>query len=223
MTTPNGNSYRDQNGRAPARPQLEQGTRSKITFDPPRVPVILTPEAIPANPVPGRNGPQFQWLFQGHQIAWFDPDFHAELCACLEVSNCRDLAITKHVQRGQPPRFTVQGVADETEPQQPGGFDPPQPPPVPRRPTPAQTAARRIDEIKRSQAKPSRVWPTVEAAEAETAPPCNAMSQALMEAMLAVHEVLAIATAHGMPWKPSSEDIRALAITIYIHSNGGKK
>ena len=205
------------NGRGARAPQLEQGTRTKITFDPPRVPVILTPEAIPANPVPGRNGPQYQWLFQGHQIAWFDPDVHNELIACIEVSGCRDIAITKHVRKGTPPRFEVQAVDDETEPAEPAP-----PPRSAPRPAPAQTAARRINEIQRSQAKPPRFIPE-ESVEAETAPPCNAMSEALMEAMLAVHEVAAITSAHGMAVSWRAEDIRALAITIYITKNGGRK
>ena len=209
------NSYTDLNngngrGAHSAPPQSRPGftnTRTKISFDPPRVPVCLTPEIVPTRSVDGRNGPQYMWFFKGDQVAWFDPDFHQEICACIETTGCRDIAITKHVRKGTPPRFEVQPIAEETgEPA--------------ARPAPAQTAARRIEEIRKGA--PPR-FHHEEPVERETAPPCNQMSAALMEAMLAVHEVLAIATAHGMPWKPSSEDIRALAITIYIQSNGGRK
>src|SRR5579863_799933 len=142
-----GNSYQERQG-AP-RPAsyfnggAKEGTsslREKISFDPPRVPVILRPEKVPAHPVEGKFGPQFRWEFEGNQVAWFDPDVHREICACLEVSGCNEIAITKHVRRGQQPRFEVQGVDDLTR--------------EPARPAPAATAARRINEIQRSQPRP---------------------------------------------------------------------
>lgn len=223
----NGNSYQEQ-GRAPRAHQAyfnggaKNGAgsmREKISFDPPRVPVILRPENVPAHPVMGKFGEQYRWEFEGNQVAWFDPDVHKEICACLEVSGCNEIAITKHVRRGQQPRFEVQGVDDQTG--------------QPARPAPAQTAARRIAEIQNGQpggydpappaprkplprVGPSRVWQNESASEAETAPPANAMAAALVEAIIACQEVIGIATANGIAWKPSSEDIRALAITIYI-------
>jgi hypothetical protein len=227
----NGNGYQlpkaNEQGRAQRAPQqISNGTRTKISFDPPRVPVLLRPESVPTRSVEGRDGPQYMWFFADNQVAWFDPDFHQEILACLEVSGCNEIAITKHVRRGQPPRFEVQPVRDETE--QPGGYDPAPPPPPARRQSVAEVAARRIEEIKRSQAAPPRGpseprFHHEEAIEAETAPHCNAMFTALMEAMMAVHEAIAIATAQGLTWKPTGEDIRALAITIYIQSHGGRK
>jgi hypothetical protein len=217
----NGNAY--QEGRAPARGPAaasSSGTRSRLTFDPPGVPTFVRPEMVPTRSVEGRNGPQYMWMFEGAGIAWFDPDFHQELCACIETSGAAELAITKHVRKGQPPRFEVQPVAEVDEQ--------PQPPVTPRswprsrgeaKANVPAVAARRIQEVKARAPQHNHE----EANERETAPPCNSMAAALMEAMLAVHEVIAIATAHGVPWKPSSEDIRALAITIYINQNGGRK
>jgi hypothetical protein len=222
---PNGNGYQlpqtNHQGRAQRAPQqISNGTRTKISFDPPRVPVLLKPENFPTRSVDGRDGPQYMWFFEGGQVAWFDPDFHEEIRSCMEVSNCTEIAITKHVRKGQRPRFEVQPVE---EIQQPGGFDPAPPPPSPSRPSVAQTAARRIDEIKRATPPQLPFTQQPEAPPNFATPPCNAMSAALMEAMLAVHEVIAIATAHAIAWKPSAEDIRALAITIYIQSHGGRK
>ena len=219
----NGNAY--QEGRAPARgpaAATSRGTRTRLTFDPPNVPTFVRPEQVPTRTVDGRNGPQYMWLFEDEGIAWFDPDFHQELCACIETSGAAELAITKHVRKGQPPRYEVQPVAEETEPGT--EFTPTReqqsnsPKSWPRSRAEAKAnvpavAQRRIQEVKKTL--PPRAHHE-EAVERETAPPCNGMAAALMEAMLAVHEVIAIATAHGVPWKPSSEDIRALAITIYI-------
>lgn len=227
-----------QNGGAATRraPQYFGTTavQTKVTFDPPHVPVILRPTMVPTRPVPGKFGEQFKWEFEGDLVAWFDPDVHKEICACLEVAGCSEIAITKTVRRGEAPRFEVQPVRDETE----GGH--PAPPPRSRAEARAQvpaTAARRIEEIKaaapnsnpfNSPRDPASTstrprFHHEEAIEAETAPPSSTMAEALMEAMLAIHEVIAIATAHSIAWKPSSEDIRALAITIYIQKCGGRK
>jgi hypothetical protein len=202
----NGNSYQDRG--AQARPQMK-ATRTKVTFDPPRVPVFLRPEAVPTNPVDGRNGPQFMWLFQDDQIAWFDPDFHAELIACLQMNpEGVELAITKHVRRGTPPRFEVQPVA---EVQEPGGYDPP-PPPLRREPPPV-TAARRIEEIKSSQAKPK--YHFEEAIEAETHEPKESLTKALIAAITACHEAAAIANAVGIKFVPTPAQIIDLAKVLF--------
>lgn len=219
MNASNGNAYTE--GRAPARgpaAATSRGTRTRLTFDPPNVPTFVRPEQIPTRSVDGRNGPQYMWLFENEGIAWFDPDFHAELCACIETSGAAELAITKHVRKGQPPRFEVQPIAEESEPTQPAPISYPRSRAEAKANVPA-VAARRIQEVKAAAPK----FHHEEASEKETAPPCNAMAAALMEAMLAVHEVIAIANAHSIAWKPSAEDIRALAITIYIQAHGGKR
>lgn len=225
----NGNAY-NAGGAPAARPASyftdqpgTKPTRTKVTFDPPRVPVILKPESIPTRTVDGKFGPQYQWFFEGNQVAWFDPDVHEEIKACIVVSDCTEVAITKHVRRGQQPRYEVQGVADETRhaPEMSGSATPLRESSgsaTPLRESRDQLAARRIDEVKKqnSQARPPRTG--YEAPdERETAPLKNAMSHALIEAITAASEVVAIAHANAIEWKPSSEDIRALAITIYIH------
>lgn len=219
MNAQNGNAY--QEGRAPRGPQAagSTGTRTKLSFDPPNVPTFVRPEKVPTQPVEGRNGPQFMWLFEGAGIAWFDPEFHHELCACLEVSGAAGLAITKKVRRGQSPTYEVQPVAEEPEPGQPAPQSWPRSRAEARANVPA-VAQRRTAEVKKAQPPP---YHHEEPVERETAPPCNAMSAALMEAVLAVAEVYGIANANGITWKPSSEDIRALAITIYIQAHGGRK
>lgn len=233
------NGYTDQRRGAPAPPQqISNGTRSKVTFDPPRVPVFLIPEAVPANPVPGKNGPQFMWLFEGNQIGWFDPDVHAEMCACLEMNpEGTELAITKHVQRGKSPRFEVQPVCQIEEPgfqapqpqrreaTQPGGFDPPPPPrhrPAPpplketfperQRTRPATVHVERAPEGQRQTTPPKFRYE--EAIEAETAPPASQLEKALIEAITAAHAASAVATANGIKFEPTSAQFIELAKII---------
>lgn len=208
----NGNAYEE--GRATRGPQQfpASGTRTKITFDPPRVPVFLRPERVPTEAVQGRSGPQYMWLFEGDQIAWFDPDFHHEICACLEVSGAAEIAITKHVRRGTPPRFEVQAVAEI--PEEEAAAPPPRPAPrsAPRPPAPAVTAARRIVEVKSSlpPAKPPR-YHFEEAIEAETAPPSGQLEKALIEAITAAHAASAVAMANGIKFEPTSAQFIDLA------------
>ncbi len=241
----NGNAYNQTNGRGASAPpqQISNGTRTKVTFDPPRVPVFLIPEAVPANPVPGKNGPQFMWLFEENQIAWFDPDVHAEMCACLEMNpEGTELAITKHVRRGTPPRFEVQPVCQIEKPgfhtpqpqrreaTQPGGFDPPPPsgprhkrlPPMPpplnetfperQRTRPATVHVERAPEGQRQTTPPKFHYE--EAIERETAPPASQLEKALIEAITAAHAASAVATANGIKFEPTSAQFIELAKII---------
>jgi hypothetical protein len=224
MNNGNGNAYTE--GRATRAYPSGNATlgqapaQQKITFDPPRVPVILKPIQVPTRTVPGRDGDQYKWEFEGNQVAYFDPDVHEEICACLRIAECNEVAITKHVRKGQPPRYEVQPVRDETQPT-----------------THAELVNRRVQEVKftnrvqevktslppapppapapRSAPRPSRVWPTEEAAERETAE-LSPMAKAIVEALLACQEVHAIANANGIKYTPSTDNINALAITIYI-------
>jgi hypothetical protein len=218
MNNGNGNAYTE--GRATRAYPSGNATlgqtpaQQKITFDPPRVPVILRPIQVPTRTVPGRDGDQYKWEFEGNQVAYFDPDVHEEICACLRIAECNEVAITKHVRKGMPPRYEVQPVRDETQPT-----------------THAELVNRRVQEVKtslppqqpglapapppRQAARPSRVWQNEETAERETAE-LSPMAKAIVEALLACQEVHAIANANGIKYTPSTDNINALAITIYI-------
>lgn len=213
----NGNSY--QEGRAPRGPQqISNGTREKVSFDPPRVPVFLRPEKIGLE-VEGRNGPQFLWLFEGNLIAWFDPPVHAEILACLEVSGASELAITKHVRKGTPPRFEVQAVREESESAE---DEPPSAPPLRSQPRAAAPPARPAPPA-RSAPAPARThverspngrppkFHYEEAIEAETAPPSSQLEKALIEAITAAHAASAVAAANGIKFEPTSAQFIELA------------
>jgi hypothetical protein len=182
---PTANHYNDNTPRGSAQ---RLGERTKVTFDPPRVPVILTPDGMPTEPVQGKFGPQFRWNFEGQQVAWFDPDVHEQMRGLI-MRGAKSFAITKHVRRGEPPRFEVQPAEDLTR----------QAAAVAAPTSPRQRAAR----------------PHIEDPfDREGVPIENTMAGAIKEAITACEEAEFAAT---------HEDVRALAITLFISRNGGKK
>lgn len=104
----NTNAY-NAGGAAP-RPPLP--SQEKLTFDPPRVPVILTPANVEPVEVPGKFGRQWKWQFV-EGLAYFDPEVHVALIDVI-TGGARQVGITKKVTRGQPPTYEVQGVEDLT-------------------------------------------------------------------------------------------------------------
>jgi hypothetical protein len=171
--------------------------REKVMFQT-NLPQAVTLEFDPPTQArDGRFGDQFMYFLGDNRIMWADPPLHEEIKRSGAKAGS-EIGICKRALRNAGRRHIQWEVAVEEEPQQP--------PPVPRPPASAPAA------------RPTRSAPR------ETAPPPiregrervsgNLMAAALREAI----EACDLAEFDARP-----EDIRALAITIYINTIGGKK
>jgi len=187
------NTHSNTNGGGTAAP-----LREKVMFQT-NIPQAVTLEFDPPTAArEGRFGDQFMYFLGDGKIMWADPPLHEEIKRSGAKAGS-ELGICKRELRNAGRRHIQWEVNTiEEEPQQP--------PPAPRPPAAAPAA------------RPTRSAPR------ETAPPPiragneriagNLMAAALREAI----EACDLASFDARP-----EDIRALAITIYINATGGKK
>jgi hypothetical protein len=202
-----------------ANGSASRGARTKVIFEI-NAPVAITLEREPPSfSTPGNWGEQYMYSLEGHQIAFLEPEVHEEICN-LGARPGDTFTITK-TKDGRKNVWVV--MRGDVAQQAAKAIQAPAPaPPAPRRGTPAATPAiaARIEAAKEENA-----------ARAELPAPRhvsgNIMQAALCAALEATHAAEAFAEGIGANYRASSEDIRALAITIYIEitgsSHGGRK
>lgn len=201
------------------------GQREKVIFQI-NSPVAITLERDrPSWPVDGNWGPQFMYSLEGDRVAFLEPEVHEQLLAAnAQQGDTFTITKTKDgrknvwvVMRGDVAAQAARAISAPAPAQA-------QPTPLPMRRAPASTPAinARIEAAEKENAA------TRAAREASPAPQRisgNVMQAALVCAIEATHAAAAHAESIGASYRPSSEDVRALAITIYIEvtGSGGRK
>jgi hypothetical protein len=210
--------------------------REKISFATMTSPAMLTLESE-GKEAPGRFGLQYLYFFDRGRVSWVEPEIHDKIQQSgahagdtikvarheTRVGNRRGpLAWTVHLQTQQqdePPE-----AAEEADRRMH------QPPPMYQEPTaPARPAASQPAPQSRplaSQPAPRTATTPAQGAAAEQHPLSTrtaAMAAALAAAVDAAATAESYAEAHGKRITFSSEDIRAIAATIYIGAPGGAR
>jgi hypothetical protein len=191
------------NGGGSAAPQQQ---REKVSFST-NIPVLVQLEFDPPQQArAGRFGDQFMYFLADQKIMWVEPEAHAEILRAGAVAGS-ELAICKRELRNAGRKHIQWEVVlqqEEPEPRQPAHTAPPAAAEAFARaatPRPAASAA-----APRSAPRTSR--PVTELVAG------NLMTAALRQAMEACEQA---------GFEARTEDVRALAITIYIAATGGKK
>lgn len=169
--------------------------RVKVTFEL-NIPQVVTLEFDPpAEPREGNWGPQYMYFCGENRIAFLDPPVHEQILA-LDAHAGDTLAIVKR-KSGRANRWEVNRVE--------AGRVQPAPP------RPAPEAARAPRETVRTPAKSTSPPPIREGHEHIAG---NLMASALKQAIEAC-DLCEFAATH--------EDLRAMAISIYISATGGRQ
>jgi hypothetical protein len=187
----NGNSY----------PQAAQPRgRVKVVFE------VNTPRAItierdpPEYPTEGNWGEQWQYFLAGNEIAWVEPEVHNQLIA-LGAAHGKTFTVTK-TKVGRANKWVV--MPGDVAEQAARAISAPAPAPRPaqRAEAPAPAPEPAPQTTPRSHVSG------------------NVMQAALCSAIDATHRAEEYAESTGASYRASSEDVRALAITIYIEVTG---
>jgi hypothetical protein len=166
--------------------------REKVTFST-NTPVLVQLEFDPPTQArAGRFGDQYMYVLAENRIMWVEPEVHQEIVRTGAQAGS-ELAICKRELRNAGRKHIQWEVVTQEE-------EPPQEPPPAPAPRPAASAA-----APRSAPRTSR--PVTELVSG------NLMTAALKQAMEACQQA---------GFEARSEDVRALAITIYIAATGGK-
>ncbi len=172
--------------------------RGKIYFGESTQIVTLETEPAQATQSEGNWGPQYTYRLAGNLITWLDPPQHQTLLE-LGAHAGDEVAFTKR-KKGSRNVWDILRVEEE-----------PAPAPPPSRfstigaPRPAPPAPALNTPLKSPVSKPDRSSERISG---------NLMAAALKQAI----EACELAEFHA-----AHEDVRALAITIYIHGVGGKQ
>jgi hypothetical protein len=182
--------------------------RQRVSFDLNR-PQLLTLEFDPPSQArPGKFGEQYMYWLQGDLTLWAEPELHARIVATGATAGDQ-LLLTKRKQRTQAGGYAVTWSAQRVNPQDvekarealdagealAAELPPPAPTHHTRRIPPSKPIERRLPPEKFAQQ-------------------LHGMAAALREALDACAAVC---------WNPNPEDVRALAITIYIQNHGGRQ
>ena len=174
-----------------------RATREKVAFET-NIPQVVTLEFDPpAEARDGNWGPQFMYFLEENRIMFAEPAVHEQILQ-LGCTRGATLAIVKR-KNGRQNAWEVNQVHG-------GKFIAHEKPPVSAPRSHAPASAPRVQET---------APPPLRAANESVGASGNLMAAALKEAMEAV-------ALSGFE-EASREDIRALAITIYIGTTGGKR
>jgi pyruvate/2-oxoglutarate dehydrogenase complex dihydrolipoamide acyltransferase (E2) component len=200
--------------------------REKVSFATMQSPALLTLESD-GEEQPGRAGLQYRYFLGGGKIAWVDPPIHD----AIQQSGAHagdTIKVARHETRNGNRRGPLMwSVHLHTQQQD----EPPaaaqeatrmrQPPPMYAEAAPARPAARQ------SASPAPAPQPAAPAqATAEQSPLSSrstAMAAALVAAVDAARTAESYSEAHGTRIVFSSDDIRAMAATIYIGAPGGAR
>jgi hypothetical protein len=169
------------------------GQREKIIFGESAQIVKLETEPAQATQSEGNWGPQFTYRLAGNKITWLDPDPHQKMLE-LGAHAGDELAIAKR-KRGRRYVWEVLPVQEE---------------PTPRAATPLPSD------------RPAPQFSTISAPR-ETAPPPIRAGERIAGNLMAAALKQAIEACDLAEFHATHDDVRALAITIYIHATEGKK
>jgi hypothetical protein len=207
------------------------GSREKVIFEL-NTPVTLKLEFDPPEESrPGMWGEQYQYKLAGNRIAWLEPALHAQLVengartgdtfhVCKRrVGRRTEWEIQLATSSNSQPIATAAPLASAPRPvPQPQPAPRPQPQPEPEPPGPEPATAR-------APAPPEEERPIDARNTARVSG--NIMQAALRSAIDAAADAAGYAEGRGLQISMRTEDIRALAITIYIQatssSTGGKR
>jgi hypothetical protein len=225
---------RTANGGAPTRTASGSaaGQREKVTF---RVDEtqLVTLEFDDGQEVAGRGGPQAQYFLGENRIMWVDP----EISQAIWNTGARagdTVAITKCEVRENGKKaieWQVEKVEDETADHPPQASEPderaaaivramPQAPRAAAAPAPASPTHQLIDELRGSLGIP-RTPATAETWEATSAAAPNQIALAMCAAIRATLFAENYGARIGKPVAFGTEDIRAIANTLYISQTRG--
>jgi len=190
------NPYPRHQDEGAAQPRGPRTTRTKVTFENDKPQVVTLEFDPPTEPREGNWGPQYMYFLSGEQIGFFEPAVHAQIVA-LDCHAGDTIAITKR-KAGRANRWEVNAVVNG------------------RMITvgePAREAAHQLASAPRAirETAPPPIRPGNESASTTGNTMAHALTQAMEACKLSGFE------------EASREDIRALAITIYITLSGGRK
>ena len=150
----------------------------------------------------GRNGTEYRYFLGDHRIMWVPAEVHHQILRhCGSAPSGAELAITRHKTGRNTATWTVERV--EEEPLASHIESAPEPPPPAPAPDNGYTAADQP-----AQTQPAKV------------PYSESLYTALCAAVRVAQEAEKFAQSIGRPLAFGTDDIRALAATIYISRKG---
>ena len=211
---------------APPPPRGGSGRREKVIFEI-NAPVAITLEREPPSfSTPGNWGEQFMYSLEGNRVAFVEPEVHDAILAqhgqegdTFTITKCKD---------GRRNVWSV--IRGDVAEQAARAIQAPAPAPAPtaragreRASTPAIDA--RIAEAEAQNAARRAAQPAQEAPRPPAPGQTGHVSQNVMQACLcaaieATHQAAAFAEGIGATYRPTSEDVRAIAISMYIEITG---
>lgn len=187
--------------------------REKVIFEV-NAPRAVTIERDPPDyPTEGNWGPQWMYFLADNQIMFVEPDVHEQLIQ-EGAAHGKTFTITK-TKDGRKNKWIV--IRGDVEAQAARAIRAPAPAPRPEAPAPRPA--------QRAEAPAPAPEPAPERTQRQHVSG-NVMQAALCSAIDATHRAEEYAESIGSAYRASSEDVRALAITIYIEvtgSGGGRK
>jgi hypothetical protein len=179
----------------PRGPVTPRFARTKVQFET-NVPALITLERFPPQqPIDGKWGEQYMYSLAGQRVAFVEPEVHEQLIA-LDAQPGQNFTVTK-VREGRSNKWIVEA---------------------------GDHASNLLAKVPAPAAAPAPPAPRPALEPPRSSPP-PAVSTAIMQAALcsaieATHAAAHFAESIGASYRASSEDVRALAITIYIEVTG---
>jgi hypothetical protein len=184
------------------------GLREKIAFQA-NLPTLLTLDHSDGQPCAGRYGEQYMYTFdRGTKIAWLDPEVRAAIQRTGAGEGDQIFITRGETREGNRKKITWNVERVEDEPAQPQARLAPKPPATCTRPGP--------DAPRPAAPQPPPSSSGNGAARA-------ALADALAIAIDVAAEAEQLAAHKGLAVRFQAEDIRALALTVYIGSSRGER
>jgi hypothetical protein len=181
--------------------------REKIAFQA-NMPTLLTLDHSDGQPCAGRFGEQYMYTFDGgKKIAWLDPDVRKAILATGAGAGDQIFVTRNETREGNRKHVTwnVERVEDE----------------------PAQAPARPASKPPATCTRPGPDAPRPTASAPQASSSNGAARAALADALAIAIDVAAeaeqLASRKGLAVRFQAEDIRALALTVYIGSSRGER
>lgn len=179
------------------------GLRQKVVFQP-NIPITLMLDHSDGQPTTGRTGEQYMYTFDhSAKIAWLDPEVR-DLIVRTGARDGDRIAITK-AERRDGAKKHVQWFVERVE-------DEPAPPPAPA-PRPAQPI----------RPGPDIPQPAAAPPQASNSAARAALADAFAIAVNVAAETEQLATRKGLALRFSAEDLRAIALSVFIGQTRGER
>ena len=191
------------------------GLREKVTFETNLPQTLILEFDPPSEPREGRFGPQFMYFMGGGRILWADPPLHAAIVKSGAGAG-EEIAVCKRESRPWPGakkhtawEVETAATAARRAPEAIAATAAPTPQPAAATPPAATPAA------PHAAPTPAKRAPATPAVEISGRISGNLMTAALQQALEACEQS---GFSDARP-----DDVRALAITIYITATGGRQ